>query len=184
VHDVTADAEDQDVDVVVRFNRALGKALRAARTASGLTGREVVARLPRTITAAALGHYEHGVRQPTVVRFVQVCGALGVPATDVLAEAIAEARLDIVLLSIRVDLAAILTDTGTDQITCTLQSWAHLLSDLHDHTHPEQPLDTVRLTPPEVAMLGVFCGLPHDQMAHTLLDYAAAPTTLDPGGPR
>lgn len=74
------------------FDRALGEELRAIRDRIPWTRDKAVDEL-RRVTGAVIGDrtlltYEHGIRQLTVARLVELATAYGVPASTVLADAL------------------------------------------------------------------------------------------------
>ncbi|WP_424184684.1 helix-turn-helix domain-containing protein [Actinokineospora sp. G85] len=66
------------------YQSALGAELRALRRTRRWTRKELVARLDTEISVQTLASYEQGVRHCSVVRFVELCQALGVLPHDVL----------------------------------------------------------------------------------------------------
>jgi transcriptional regulator with XRE-family HTH domain len=70
------------------FSEALGRALRQARAQAGLTLRQVAARTGGRFKASALGGYERGERDISVRRFCELLSAYGVPAPEVLKDAL------------------------------------------------------------------------------------------------
>lgn len=70
------------------FARILGQVVREAREARGWTRLELAQRLPSGIGERTLLSYEHGIRALSVDRFVEICRALGMSASDLLTEAL------------------------------------------------------------------------------------------------
>ncbi|WP_156755715.1 helix-turn-helix domain-containing protein [Actinokineospora pegani] len=66
------------------YQRALGAELRALRRTRRWTRKELVGRLDTEISVQTLASYEQGVRHCSVVRFVELCQALGVLPHEVL----------------------------------------------------------------------------------------------------
>lgn len=91
------------------FGRILGQEIRRAREGRGWSRAQLVERLPSGIGDRTLLSYEQGLRQLSVVRFVEISRALGVAASDLLARALEKAR-DLRAFSMRVNLRAILRD--------------------------------------------------------------------------
>ena len=89
----------------------LGRELREAREARGLSRAQLVALLPSGIGDRTVLSYEHGTRQPTVARFLELCHAIEVDAVAVLGRALQRARIHLDQLAIHVDLRELLSDT-------------------------------------------------------------------------
>lgn len=70
-----------------RFRRALGGALRNARRGLGLTLHDVEQRSP-SFRPSSLGSYERGDRSISLERFIQLALVYGIPADQLLAEAL------------------------------------------------------------------------------------------------
>jgi transcriptional regulator with XRE-family HTH domain len=111
------------VDWNKALSRAIGEELRRAREACGLSRGQLVARLPSGIGDRTLLSYEHGTRNPTVVRFVEVAGALGVSPAVLVTLACQRARADLDNLSLWVDLRAIVADKTSAFVSLVM--WAH-----------------------------------------------------------
>lgn len=92
------------------LSRAIGEELRRAREAAGWSRLQLVARLPSGIGDRTLLSYEHGTRHLTVLRFLEICRALGVAAPTLLTQALQRTRLELANLVLRVDLHALLND--------------------------------------------------------------------------
>lgn len=60
------------------ISRAVGEEMRRTREAKGWSRNYLVTRLPSGIGARTLLSYEHGTRHLTLLRFIEVCRALGV----------------------------------------------------------------------------------------------------------
>ncbi|WP_199442485.1 helix-turn-helix domain-containing protein [Umezawaea beigongshangensis] len=67
------------------YQRVLGDELRNLRKQRGWTRKELNSRLQSDISLQTLATYELGTRQCSVVRLVEICHALEVPAHQVLA---------------------------------------------------------------------------------------------------
>jgi transcriptional regulator with XRE-family HTH domain len=90
--------------------RALGEELRRVREARGWSRARFVKGLPSEIGDRTLLAYEHGSRQMTVLRLLEIAEGLGVPASAILAQAMQRARLYLQNLVLRVDLRQLLED--------------------------------------------------------------------------
>lgn len=94
--------------------RALGDELRRAREARGWSRARFVRRLPSQIGDRTLLAYEHGLRQLTVLRLLELSEGLGVPASVIVAQALQHARLYLDNLVVRVDLRELLQDSNNN----------------------------------------------------------------------
>jgi transcriptional regulator with XRE-family HTH domain len=92
--------------------RALGEELRRTREARGWSRAQFVQRLPSRIGDRTLLAYEHGLRQLTVLRLLELSEGLGVSASVIVAQALQRARLCLDNLVLRVDLRELLRDTN------------------------------------------------------------------------
>lgn len=142
------------------ISRAIGEELRRAREATGWSRLQLVARLPSGIGDRTLLSYEHGTRHLTVIRFIELCRALGVAAPTLLNQALQRARIHLQNLVLQIDLR-------------------HLLNDQHERFRPmhqwarnklnENPDGVVELPPSSVRELATFVGCTY----HELADYLA-----------
>jgi transcriptional regulator with XRE-family HTH domain len=74
-------------------SRALGEELRRRREALGWSRARLVACMPSGIKGRTLLSYEDGTRQLTVVRLLELCRCLDVPAPVFLTDALRNARV-------------------------------------------------------------------------------------------
>jgi transcriptional regulator with XRE-family HTH domain len=103
-------------------SRALGEELRRVRESIGWTRDELVGRMTSMIQPRTVASYEHGSRQCTVVRLVEICHALRISAPELLGIALQRAEIDLNNISLQVDLHA-LTRDNRDELT-QLRAWA------------------------------------------------------------
>src|SRR2546430_8078839 len=94
--------------------RAVGEELKRARNTAGWTRDEVVERIHSEIQPRTIATYEHGTRQCTIARFVEICGCLGVAASDVLDLAQQRAEMHLQTIGIQVDLNSVVSDVETE----------------------------------------------------------------------
>jgi transcriptional regulator with XRE-family HTH domain len=139
--------------------RALGEELRRAREALGWSRGYLVARLPSGIGARTLLSYEHGTRHPTVLRFVEVCGALGVNAPSVLGVALQRARVHLEKVPVWVDLRALAADDTA--VFRWMVVWAH-------NKLIECPGGVVQVEPSALRELATLMGSAHRDLADYL----------------
>ena len=92
------------------YQRVLGDELRSLRKQRGWTRKELNRRLQSDISLQTLATYELGTRQCSVVRLVEICVALGVPAHEVLARVHERVFGDAPAGHLSVDLATVVAD--------------------------------------------------------------------------
>ncbi|MFC4855266.1 helix-turn-helix domain-containing protein [Actinophytocola glycyrrhizae] len=155
------DAAQDDEDRA--FARVLGQELRTARETKGLTRIQLVAQLPSGIGDRTLLTYEHGIRQITVNRFVEICRALGVAAAEILDQALEKAR-DLRAFSLRVNLTAVLRDQRDE--LAPIRFWAQRR--IEDSSSAE-----VLLPPAVVRELAAALGFSHAALARYLVEFSA-----------
>lgn len=157
-------ADDQDTIADQAISKALGEELRRVRDTVGLTRAEVVERATADIHARTYATYEHGTRQCTVARLVDICAALGVGAPEVLELALQRARLHLQTIGLQVDLHAVLRDTSAE--LKGLRSWAHnrLAANL------DSP-GIARLTVPALQELAVCVGISRTELVRQLITF-------------
>lgn len=148
------------------FARILGQEIRRAREARGWSRVQLVEQLPSGIGDRTLLSYEQGLRQLSVIRFVEISRALGVAASDLLARALEKAR-DLRAFSMKVNLRAVLRDqrTGFESV----RRWAK------NRMKSDPNTMMVLLAPPTIRELAV--ALDHTHIA--LAAYLAEFTTED-----
>jgi len=140
--------------------RALGDELRQAREAGGWTRAQLVARLPSGIGDRTLVAYEHGARQLTVNRLVELAAALGITAPELLRQALQRARLRNLVL--KVDLRGLLTDA--DEHFRPVIQWAR-------NRLVEDPQGVVELPPSAVREMAAMAGCSHSDLTRYLATF-------------
>ncbi|HEV2783476.1 MAG TPA: helix-turn-helix transcriptional regulator [Actinophytocola sp.] len=146
--------------------QAIGMELRKARESAGLTRADVVAMLPGKIHAQTLASYERGIRQCPVGRFIKICGAIGVSASDLLGWAMQRAEID--LQTIEVDLDAVLNDKHIELLP--LHRWARRRLD----ADPDEP-GIARLDRIVVQQLATMLGLTRPEFVKHLIAFTPQP---------
>lgn len=154
IRDVQGEATEKAV------SRAVGAELRRAREAKGWSRNYFVTLLPSGIGARTLLSYEQGSRHLTVLRFLELCRALGVAAPSLLNQALQRARIHLENLVLQVDVRQLVKQRD-DQFG-SMVLWAH--NKLIKH-----PDGVVELAPSAVVELADFIGCP----ATELMDYLA-----------
>lgn len=142
--------------------RALGEELRRSREGRGWSRAQFVMRLPSRIGDRTLLAYEHGLRQLTVLRLLELSQALGVPASVIVDQAMQRARLYLQNLVLRVDLRALLRDNNTRYRP--LVPWAR-----NRLNHAEDGV--IEVTPSGVRELAAFLGHTHLETATYLAKF-------------
>ncbi len=143
--------------------RLLGREVRLAREAGSWTRAQFVKRLPSGISDRTLLSYEHGVRFMTVMRFAEICRALGVPVSTILDRAMAKAR-DLTNYSFKVNLRAIVTD-GQEGFE-PVRVWAE--TRLRETSNPELTLASAT-----VREMSVVLGVEHRELAAYLIAFTS-----------
>jgi transcriptional regulator with XRE-family HTH domain len=141
------------------ITRAIGEELRRARETIGWSRTEFVARLPSGIGDRTLLAYEHGLRQLTVTRLVELCDALGVGAPSLLGQALQKAQVYLQNLVLQIDLRLLLDDT-TDRFSPMLQ-WARTRL-------KQEPGGVIEVAPSAIRELAAFVGCSHDDLTNYL----------------
>ena len=142
--------------------RALGEELRRAREASGWSRAQFVARLPSGIGDRTLVAYEHGARQLTVARLVELAEVLSITAPELLKHALQKAQLELQNLVLRIDLRVLLADTD-DRFRLVLQ-WAR-------NRLVEEPRGIVEVSPSAVREMAALLGCSHSDLARYLAHF-------------
>jgi transcriptional regulator with XRE-family HTH domain len=142
--------------------RAIGEELRRAREANGWSRGYFVTRLPSGIGARTLLSYEHGTRHLTLLRFIELCRALGIAAPALLNQALQRARIHLQNLVLQVDLHRLLEDK-TGKFLPMIQ-WAH-------NKLIEYPVGVVELPPSSVRELATFLGCSYEELAAYLAGF-------------
>jgi transcriptional regulator with XRE-family HTH domain len=153
----SADVQDEVAEKAI--SRALGEELRRAREAKGWSRAQLVARLPSGIGDRTLLSYEHGTRHLTVLRFIELCRALGVAAPTLLTQALQRARIHLQNLVLRIDLRYLLNDRS-DPFR-PMHQWAR-------NKLNENPGAVVELPPSSVRELATFTGCTFKELANHL----------------
>jgi transcriptional regulator with XRE-family HTH domain len=146
--------------------KALGEELRRAREAHGWSRAYFITLLPSGIGERTLLAYEHGLRQLTVVRLVELCEALAVTAPGMLTLALQKAGLYLQNLVLQVDLNRLLADRSNR--FRPIFPWAR--NRLNDSSR-----GVVELTPSAVRELAAFIGYPHGDLADYLARFTPEP---------
>lgn len=148
---------------VKAVTHALGEELRRARVARGLSRECLVTLLPSGIGARTLLSYEHGTRQFTVLRFLELCRALGASAPNLLGLALQRARIHLDSSELWVDLHALLADNSTQFRPVILWARNKLI---------ECPGGVVEIAPVAVHEMATMIGCAHRELANYFARFA------------
>lgn len=144
--------------------KVLGQELRVARESRGWSRTELVGKLPSGIGDRTLLSYEHGIRTLSVTRFIEICRALGVAASEILDRTLEKAR-DLRAFSLKINLEAILRDDRDEFEPVRRWAAARLRED---------PTSEVLLAPVAVRELAIVFGFTHAALAAYLVEFSAA----------
>jgi transcriptional regulator with XRE-family HTH domain len=144
------------------ISRAIGEELRRAREANGWSRGFLVTRLPSGVGARTLLSYEHGTRHLTLLRFIELCTALGVAPPVLLTQALQRARIHLHNLVLHIDLRQLLNDK--DDRYLPLIQWAH-------NKLIEYPRGVVELLPSSIRELATLLGCPYHELAGYLAGF-------------
>lgn len=154
------------------ISRAISAELRRTREAGGLSRGQLVALLPSGIGERTLLSYEHGTRHLTVLRFIELCRALDVPAPTLLNQALQRARIHLQNLVLQTDLRSLLNDR-TDKFR-PMHRWAR--NKLNESSN-----GVVELPPSSVRELATFVGCTSQELANYLARFLPDDATADAG---
>ena len=153
------DAAQDDEDRT--FARILGQELRTARETKGWTRNQLVGQLPSKIGDRTLLTYEHGIRQITLARYIEICRTLGVAASEILDRALEKTR-DLRAFPLQVDLTAVLRDQRAEWEP--VRFWARRTA--------EGAPSTMILSPEVVRELAMALGFTHTALARYLVEFS------------
>ncbi|WVH77747.1 helix-turn-helix transcriptional regulator [Lentzea sp. DG1S-22] len=144
------------------YQRVLGDEIRSLRKRRGWTRKELNKRLQTEISLQTLATYELGTRQCSVVRLVEICHALDVPAHEVLARVHERFFGDIPTGHLALNLAAVAATDNSRLIP--LRRWAAgRLHALPPGVSPEVHLDL-----PALENMAQLCQLPTVELIRIL----------------
>ena len=145
---------------VRRFvSKAVGEELRRVRQAHDWSRAEFVEGLPSGIGDRTLLSCEHGVRDITLTRFLELCAGLRADPLSVLGFALQRARILVETMELKIDLRALLANQNP--VFRPMHQWAR--NKLNRH-----PQGVVKLDPVAVRELADFIGCEHNELASHL----------------
>jgi transcriptional regulator with XRE-family HTH domain len=154
------DARDPEIERAVA--KAIGAELRLEREKLEWSRAQMVKRLPSGIGDRTLLAYEHGLRQLTVIRLLELTHSLDVGAPYVLERALQRAQIYLENLSLQVDLHALLQDNN--MTFRPMRQWAkNRLNDAPD--------GVVKVTSESSRDLAAFIGKPPHEMLRYLAQF-------------
>jgi hypothetical protein len=121
---------------------------------------------PLCIGDRTLLSYEHGTRHLTVLRLIELCRELGIPAPELLTQAFQRAQLELTNLVLQVDLQAMLKNQ-CDKFRPMVQ-WARNKSN-------ELPRGIAELRPELVRELATFAGYSYTDLTTYLAKFTPKP---------
>lgn len=142
--------------------RGVGEELRHRREAQGESRAQFVKRLPSGIGDRTLLAYEHGLRQLTVIRLVELSEGLGVGAPIVLGMGLQRAEVTLQDIPLRVDLSQLLDNTNAK--VRPLHQWAK--NRMRDSEN-----GIAEILPPGVRELAASVGHAHHDVASQLATF-------------
>jgi hypothetical protein len=157
------------------ISRALGEELRRAREACGWSRLQLVSRLPSGIGDRTLLSYEHGTRHLTVIRFIEICWAMGVDSAALHSRALQRARIHVETMNLHVDLRALLLDCNNSAMFRPMVQWAR-------NTLNENPEGIVEVQPVAVRNLALFVGCLRQDLTSYLAQFVPDYSNLDGRG--
>lgn len=135
------------------YQRVLGEELRRLRKQRGWTRKELNRRLQSDLSLQTLATYELGTRQCTVVRFVELCLALGEQPHEVMARVHDRVFAGTPVGRVHVDLRRVVRDARPELLP--LRRWA--AGRIAEHQGPEPP--QVHLDISALERLAELCGI-------------------------
>ncbi len=162
-------AELQAESLRTAVGRAVGEELRSVREARGVSRVEFVQRLPSGVGHRTLLSYEHGVRQLTLGRLVELAQALDIDPGVLVTRGLQRARLFLERVTLHVDLYALLhhDSTGKGKFRPMMQ-WARNALNENPHGIAEVDVKVVR-------NLALFTGCSHRELARYLAQFTPPP---------
>lgn len=148
---------------VAAISRAIGRELRRAREAEGLSRVQLVAELPSGIGDRTVLSYEHGTRHLTVIRLLELCRVLGVAGPTLLTQALQQAQLELSNLVLQVDLKRLVKHKN-EKFRPMVQ-WAR-------NKLNECPDGVADVPPSGVQELATFAGYTYRELASYLAKFA------------
>ncbi len=152
----------EDKETADAIARGIGEELRHRREVQGYSRAKLVERLPSGIGDRTLLAYEHGLRQITVIRLVELSEALDTGAPIVLGQGLQRAGVTLEQIPLRVDLPRLLEST-TPQAR-PLHQWAK-------NRMKDSENGVVDVLPPGVRELAASVGFPHQDLAGQLAKF-------------
>lgn len=152
------------------ISRAIGDELRRTREAQGWSRARFVELLPFRLGDRTLLAYEHGLRQITALRLIELCQGLGTDAPSLLARALQRARIHINALPLTVDLQALLRDRNAN--FRPIVQWAR-------NALNERPDGVAEVAPDVVRNLALFMGFDHQRLANYLAQFLPEESDAD-----
>lgn len=149
--------------------RAVGEEMRRVREARGWSRAQFVKRLPSGIGDRTLLAYEHGLRQLTLARLMELTEGLEVDPAEVVTRGLQRARLHLEHLTLHIDLHTLLTDLGSGRHAFrSMVQWAR--NALNEH-----PDGVMEVDAKVVQNLALFAGCSRRELAEYLARFTPSP---------
>lgn len=149
----------EDEKTAETIARGLGEELRRRREAKGWSRATFVKRLPSGIGDRTLLAYEHGLRQLTVIRLIELSEGLEVGSPIVLGQGLQRAKVTLQDIPLRVDLSQLLETTNVK--VRPLHQWAK-------NRMRDSEEGVVEVMPSGVKELAASVGFAHHDVASQL----------------
>lgn len=157
---------------VAAYQRVLGDEIRRLRKQRGWTRKDLNNRLQSDISLQTLATYELGTRQVSVVRFVEICRALGVLPHELLARVHERVFTDAPVDRIRIDLRKVVRDRAPELLP--LRRWA--VGRLAQEPGPQRA--EVHLDIAALERMAELCGLETVDLIGRLREICGQPAPL------
>lgn len=154
-----------DKKIALAVARALGDELRQQRERLDLSQERLVQRLPSKIGARTLLQYEHGTRQVTVLRLIELSEGLEIGAPEVLHRTLQQVDLEMAHMPVRVDLRMLLENVSPQILP--LHQWAK-------NRMRNSDVAVVMVSPTGVQELAAAVGYPPQAVAQHLAKFLPA----------
>lgn len=162
-------AEVQAESMRTAVTRAVGAELRSVREERGIPRVKFVRRLPSRMGERTLLAYEHGIRQLTLARLVELTEVLEIDPAVVVTRGLQRARLSLQHITLHVDLNALLGHDGPGRGKFrVMNQWAR--NALNEHPNGIAEIDTK-----VVRNLALFAGCSHQELAEYLAQFTPPP---------
>jgi len=169
---VAAVSDDTDRTTIAyedQIVRAIGEELRRARANAGWSRPELIEHMKTRIPVNTYACYEQGIRQCSIPRLVEICQALKVNVSELLALALQRLEHDLTTSGVWIDLRKITQDEREE--LRPLRRWAHNRLKEEALAADSQEPAAVHLHWAVVKEMAVFCGVPREWLHGYIRDF-------------